>query len=219
MESTATATVYEALVRGITDGRYEPDSWLREAEVAAAIGVSRTPVREVLNRLEAEGFVRIHRNRGAQVIGWTAQDLDDLYDLRVLLEGYAIRRVAAQPDAVDFEGLRALCSKTERMLADDNGSGREEMGRLSIEFHRKLYEGSGNRQLAAMLPPLLSTRFAREAFEHHTVADLERAFAQHREMIEAITAGDPVWAEGIMTAHLRAGRTSLVPMERLPETR
>jgi DNA-binding GntR family transcriptional regulator len=210
---SARAVAYEALQRGIAGGQYPPGSWLREEDVAAAAGVSRTPVREALHRLQAEGVVQILHNRGAVVVGWTAQDLDDIYDLRVLLEGYGVRRVAQAPDNVDFVALRAMCTEMEQLLPEADEQDLQRIGQLCIDFHTTLAQASQNRQLLAIIPTVLATPFVREAFHHHTPADLEHAFASHREILEALDIGDGDWAEGVMRAHLRAGRHSLREME------
>ncbi|MDT7618274.1 MAG: hypothetical protein QOF00_5721 [Pseudonocardiales bacterium] len=213
MASSARAAAYEALQRGIANGQYPPGSWLREEDVAAAAGVSRTPVREALHRLQAEGLVQILRNRGALVVGWTAQDLDDIFDLRVLLEGYGVRRAAQARDNVDFDALSVMCTEMEQLLPGAGEPELQHIGRLCIDFHVTLNQASRNRQLIAIIPTLLATPFVREAFHHHTPTDLERAFASHREILEALEVGDGDWAEGAMRAHLRAGRWSLRQME------
>jgi DNA-binding GntR family transcriptional regulator len=213
MQLSAAAIAYEALHRGMIEGRYPPGSWVRESDVARAIGVSRTPVREALNRLQAEGLVRIHPHRGAVVVGWTARDLDDIFELRVLVEGYGARRVAQHPPP-DVTGLLDLCDQMDQLLEDDRPEHREAMSQLAVDFHALLHELTGNRLLVSMLPSLVGAPFVREAFDHHTHDDLARAFAQHRELVEAVLAGDGEWAQAIMVAHLRAGRRSLQPMEK-----
>lgn len=213
MARSARARAYEVLHRGIASGEYPPGSWVREEDLAAAAGVSRTPVREALHRLQAEGLVEILPNRGAVVVGWTAQDLDDLYELRVLVEGYGVRRAAEFPHRVDFPALYAMCEEMDRLLPDADEDDLQRLGQLCIDFHTTLHQASGNRQLLAILPMLIARPFVRKAFQHHTRAELERAFAYHREILEALEAGDGDWAEGIMRAHLRAGRLSLRRME------
>jgi DNA-binding GntR family transcriptional regulator len=213
MAGSARTAAYEAVQRGIASGQYPPGSWLREEDVAAAAGVSRTPVREALHRLQAEGLVQILHNRGAMVVGWTARDLDDIYDVRVMLEGYGVRRAAQSRDHLDFPALEAMCTEMEQLLPDATEQDLQHIGQLCIDFHTTLGQASGNRQLLAILPTLLAPPFVREAFHHHTRADLERAFAHHREILVALEAGDGDWAEGMMRAHLWAGRRSLRRME------
>ena len=216
MASSARVAAYEAVQRGIASGQYPPGSWLREEDVAAAAGVSRTPVREALHRLQAEGMVQILHNRGAMVVGWTAQDLDDMYDVRVMLEGYAVRRAARCPADIDFPALDAMCTEMEQLLPEADEDDLQRIGQLCIDFHTTLARAARNRQLLAILPALLAPPFVREAFHHHTRPDLERAFGHHREILVALEAGDGDWAEGMMRAHLWAGRRSLRHMELEP---
>lgn len=211
MARSARVRAYDHLRRGIEDGSYPTGTWLREEDVALAAGVSRTPVRDALQRLQAEGLVQIQRNRGALVVGWSSQDLDDLYDLRVLLECYGIRRAAARAEHLDLPALDRMCEEMDQLLAR-SGPATPRLGPLCIEFHLALHRATANRRLLSLLPGVLNPPFVREAFRHHTVGDLRRAFDQHREMLEAIRHGDGDWAEGVMCAHLRAGRISLRTM-------
>lgn len=213
MTGSASELAYQVLLDGIADGTYPPGSWLREPVVMAAAGVSRTPVREALNRLQAEGIVDLVRHRGALVIGWTAADLDHLYDLRLALEGLAARRAAehATPEQVDV--LRRLCDLMDELLPSAGETELQRLGELSSEFHTELSRASGNRQLASQLPRILAPPFVSEAFQHHTHAELARSFEHHRELVQALEARDGDWAQGIMCAHLRHGRESLHRME------
>src|SRR5437867_6791605 len=90
----ASVAATELIRQAILDGRLEPGSRLKEEELARELGISRTPVREALLMLQAEGLVDAVPNRGAMVRVHTPEDLDDLYQLRALLEGYAARRAA-----------------------------------------------------------------------------------------------------------------------------
>jgi DNA-binding GntR family transcriptional regulator len=80
-----TELAYDSIKDGITSGVLAPGEWLREYTVARSLGLSRTPVREALRVLAAEGIVELEHNRGARVIGWTSEDIDEVYRLRALL--------------------------------------------------------------------------------------------------------------------------------------
>lgn len=208
----ASAAVYEVLIDGIVRGAYPPGSRLPEEDIAATVGVSRTPVREALNRLQAEGLVKTLRNRGSVVVGWTAEELDDIFELRVMLEGYGARR-AADRSSAEVSRLYEICDETDELLSQGLESNRNALSKLALQFHSELHQIGGNRQLVTILPMLLTVPMVTEAFRHHSDRDLERAYAAHREIVEAIQAADGGWAESIMRAHLRAGRRSLKSME------
>lgn len=214
MSGSAKEHAYRVLRRGISDGTYPAGSWLREEDVATDAGVSRTPVREALHRLQAEGLVQLMRHRGALVVGWTAEDLDNLYELRSNLEGYGARRAARRRTNDHLEHLQKLCATMDEILPTAGEEEMQQLGTLCVEFHSEIHRASGNRQLVALVPSVLAPPFVSEAFHHHTRLDLERSFDHHRELVQAIEAGDGEWAETIMRAHLRHGRHSLRRMER-----
>jgi DNA-binding GntR family transcriptional regulator len=204
----AAEVAYRTIQRAIVSGEYAPGSWLREEDLAERAGVSRTPVREALRQLKIEGLVEMVPNRGALVLGWTARDLDDIHDLRAMLEGYAVRRAAEGP-AIDLGTMEALCTGMETLLAAEGEAGYARIGELSSEFHSALYQASGNRQLIAVMPALIQIPLAREGYHQRSRDAVVRSMAQHREILDAIAARDGDWAESVMRAHIRAGRTSL----------
>jgi DNA-binding GntR family transcriptional regulator len=209
MSKSAGSVAYASLQRGIISGKYPPGTWLREDELAEESGVSRTPIREALQRLEAEGLVESYRNRGSVVVGWTADDIDALYDLRILVEGYGVRRAASRLDAVDFDALTKLCEESEALLPIADRSDIQRLGELSLDFHLTLQRGSGQRQLRTILPALLATPFVQDAGVRQPQENFARLCREHREILEALAAGDADWAEGALRAHLRRGRHSL----------
>ena len=102
--SHASDHAYRLIRAQILSGERAGGDWLREGDLAESIGVSRTPVREALRRLTAEGLVSHERNRGVQVAAWTAEDLDEIFSLRSVLEPWACR-LAAMSASVDLDEL------------------------------------------------------------------------------------------------------------------
>ena len=109
--------VYAHLRDGIVAGSYEPGSRLGEVEIAELTATSRTPVREALRRLEMEGLVEVLPHRGARVRSWTADDLDEIYDLRMNLEAMAASRAARRIEDKDVDRLDELCDLMEAAAA------------------------------------------------------------------------------------------------------
>src|ERR1700753_2185897 len=93
-----TRLAYDAVRERIASGVFPPGSWLREHTVATSLGLSRTPVREALRLLAAEGVVELVHNRGARVSDWSAEDIDEAYRLRALIEGYGAGLAARRAD-------------------------------------------------------------------------------------------------------------------------
>src|ERR1044071_9687316 len=114
--TAAADRAYGALRDGILDGRYGFGDKLGEIEVAEELGLSRTPVREALRRLGSEGLIEVLPNRGARVRTWTAQDLEETYELRAVLEGLAARR------AGEFGELAALNARFHELIVTAAGS-------------------------------------------------------------------------------------------------
>lgn len=209
----ATEQACQVIREGIGSGAYPAGKWLREEEIAAVAGVSRTPVREALRRLQAEGLVEVLPNRGAMVVRWGEADLDDIFDLRALLEGYAVRQAAERHprSACDLESLMSLCAVMDQRLdrLGEDEKAYEEITELNLQFHTALHEWSGNRRLLTVLPNIIRPPLVWHTFHRYTHEELTRSFAHHRELLDAIAAGDGDWAESIMHAHLRAARASL----------
>ncbi len=104
----AAQRAYNTLRAGIIEGVHPPGARVTEQQVATSAGVSRTPVREALRRLEAEGLLRFVPHQGAFVTSWSDQDAEDIFELRAMLEGYGARLAAAKATNEDARQLRSL---------------------------------------------------------------------------------------------------------------
>src|SRR2546421_6975169 len=118
----ASVAATELIREAILDGRLPPGQRLKEEELARELGISRTPVREALLVLQTEGLVDAAPNRGAAVRSHDVDDLEDLYQLRALLEGYAARRAAANITDAALPALWASCERSETLI---KGEGQE----------------------------------------------------------------------------------------------
>ncbi|GAA3935389.1 GntR family transcriptional regulator [Actinomadura viridis] len=203
----ATDTAYEAVRQMILSGRAEAGSRLGEAELAETLGLSRTPVREALQRLGADGLVEVLPHRGARVVSWTREDLDEIFELRSLLEPHAAARAAriGQDEAV-LEDLRGQCDAMERAAADGDLA---RLARLNSRFHAAVIDASGNRRLPAMLTSVMHAPLILGTFRRYDAEELARSMNHHRELVAALTARDPAWAEAVMRAHVRAAAANI----------
>lgn len=183
----------------IFDGAYPPGGQLREVELAAALGVSRGPVREALLRLEREGLARSEWHRGATVTTLSEQDVAELDTLRAALEQLAVGLVIDQAPA---EALAAVDTAVERMA---RAADAHEMVRCDLDFHDAVYTAAGHRRLLeawqairSQVHLFLLTRVGLEADGY-----LKNVPAEHRELAAVLRAGDRGAALELFAAHRR----------------
>ena len=145
--------VLERLRALILTGEYGPEERLIEEQLAERLGVSRTPVRQALTMLEAEGLVEITPNRGATVCSFSIEDVWDIYDLRAVLEGHAARRAAGRIERRELERLRELAREMEGLPGqfDDHEEEIRALVALNQEFHGTIVEASRNRRLERLI--------------------------------------------------------------------
>lgn len=205
-DSSANAErVYDAIRGQILSGRRSAGDWLREEDLASDLGVSRTPVREALRRLAADGLVRHERHRGVQVQRWSEQDLEEIFEIRAMLEPYAARR-AATSDTLDVEALAALADAMDAAAAVHDV---DAVTALNNEFHAAVVQASGRTRLGPLLGSVVHVPIVHDTFARYSPTALARSLAQHHEVVEALRAGDPDWAESAMRSHIRHGWVSL----------
>lgn len=200
---------YRAIRHQILRGDREGGEWLREGELAASLGVSRTPVREALRRLAAEGLVRHERNRGVLVESWSLHDLDEIFSLRSVLEPWG-SALAARSGLADLDELSALADAMDS-AATTGRFDLDEITELNNQFHREIIHASGNNRLTQMVSTIVAVPLVWRTFSHYSPEALRRSLAHHHELIEALRAKDAAWAESVMRSHVRAARAALQP--------
>ena len=215
--TAAADRAYGALRDGILDGRYGFGDKLGEIEVAEELGLSRTPVREALRRLGSEGLIEVLPNRGARVRTWTAQDLAETYELRAVLEGLAARRAATriEPPALDeMDRLATTMVTVDPSLGHRPAGEFGELAALNARFHELIVTAAGSAQLASTLQGLVQLPLVMRTYRRYTPAALARSHSHHREIVDALRAGDGGWAESVMRSHVLAARAVLLDSHR-----
>ncbi len=202
----AAQRAYNTLRAGIIEGVHPPGARVTEQEVAASAGVSRTPVREALRRLEAEGLLRFVPHQGAVVTSWSDQDAEDIFELRAMLEGYGARLAARKATTEDVRQLRQLAEDQCREAAERSPGYLERIADLNSQFHRRLQQTAASARLQASLTTISSAPLVLQTFRDYDGDDLNRSAHHHMEMVEAIEAGDGDWAESVMHSHVMAAR-------------
>lgn len=205
----AAEAAYAVIRDGILSGELARGQRLREEELALRAGVSRTPVREALRRLDAEGLVDFTPNRGARVTAWSEQELDDLYDARALLESHCARLAAGRITVDELAGLADLAAQMHR-LTRKGPDAADELTALNGRFHRAIAKASRNAQLEAMVRGVMDVPLVYRTFQRYTPQRLQASSFQHNELVEALRAEDADWAEALMRAHILAARTTVL---------
>jgi DNA-binding GntR family transcriptional regulator len=194
-------SVYLKLRHEIVTAQLPPGYVLREAELAARFGVSKTPLREAFVRLEKDGFVQIAPYRSAVVAGYSRQDLQEIYEVRQLLEGHCAREASVH---ISAEDLAALTRVVKDSAAAFEAGDTEALTALIDEFDVLLYQQSKNSRITAMLDNIRDhvTRIGRL-----TVAipgRLGNSVQEHQAIYDAITARDGERAEILLRQHIRS---------------
>jgi DNA-binding GntR family transcriptional regulator len=187
----------------ILSGAIASGTRLGEADLASRLAVSRTPIREALSRLAAEGLVELQPNRGARVATWSTEQLRDIFELRLRLEPYAVR--IAVPRLIDDQ-LTELAELADAMTEVD----RDELVELNRRFHGLFIDAAGSPPLAAALRGVTHAAVVHQNFHDYTPDALRRSLHHHTEMVAAARAGDGDWAEAVMRAHLHNARAAMI---------
>ncbi len=200
-----------AVVRdAVRQGRYAPGARVVEAELQRDLGVSRGTVREALGRLATEGLLEMHRFRGATVRALTAQETEDILDMREVLEGLVARK-AAQRVARDGEVVAAPVAQAQADLEAALAAGQPDAAylRANERYHEALIEAAGSPSLATQVHQL-STAYLRTAtsgwLARESFAGSNR---DHQAITAAVLAGDAASAELLMRAHIRRNAYTL----------
>lgn len=195
--------VYEELKSAIVDLRLAPGDPLREASLAERLGVSKTPIREALARLEQEGLVETTSFKGAVVTAYSRQDLLEIYELRELLENAAARAAAESMTEPDRARLDRISRESRRLLS---GKDTGKLAALISEFDAVLFDQVQNQRIRALIENLRAhlTRIGQLTAE--IPGRIEASVDEHEKIVEAIAARDSQQAEQYMREHIRSVR-------------
>jgi len=211
-QGTRPIEILECLRALILTGEYGPDERLVEEQLAERLGVSRTPVRQALTMLEAEGLVEIAPNRGATVCSFSIQDVWDIYDLRAVLEGHAARRAAGRIERRELKRLQELAGEMEGLPGrfDDHEDEIRVLVALNQEFHGTIVQASRNRRLEHLINRTVEIPLMFKAFFWYTPHERTISNHFHRQILKSLEKGDADRAEIIMREHVYEGRDFVI---------
>jgi DNA-binding GntR family transcriptional regulator len=209
--------VYEALLKAIEQGRFQPGQRLVETEICKWLRVSRTPLRQALTRLQARGLVEHRPGGGLTVSSHDRRAIAELYSFRETLEGTAARLAAQQADEAEVGLLIALVRAQRELRADPRLHARE-----NKVFHNHLYHAAHNRFLLQSVQMLHESLALLGSTTLAVPGRIQTAVREHEEIVAAIAARDPERAERLAREHIRssyAARTCLLNEEIDTESR
>lgn len=198
--------VFERLEKDILSGKYAYGDVLTESRLSEELGVSRTPIREAVRRLEQENIL-LDSGRGLVVQGITKEDMADILDIRLQIEGMAVRRATAN---MTEEEKRQLMEAVELQEFYVGRGDPEHIQEQDHQFHERIYAGCGSLTLQTTLVPLhrKAQKFRRASVERPARAN--ESAAEHRAIAKAILDGDADMAENLMIAHIGKARQNMI---------
>jgi DNA-binding GntR family transcriptional regulator len=208
--AAAVERAYRTIRDGIVSGVYRPGAHLTAQGLAAASGISRTPVREAMRRLHSEGLIRFIANRGAFVTHLDHRDIFKIYDLRVVLEGYAAETAAQEATTVQIDGLGELAQEMVAAVDLAPAPAIERVAQLNNEFHKLIVTAAASPRLETALASIVEMPLVLRTFVRYSQDELRRSMSQHLELVEALRARDSLWARSVMSSHILAGRNTLL---------
>lgn len=210
---TSAPSAYEQIRTAIVEGRYSPGARLVEQRIAEEFDLSRTPVREALRTLEAEGLVRIEPHRGATVRTLSVPEVVDLYDLRARLEGYAAELAAQRRDDDDLatidRGIEAFAAATTQRHTDPLERARA-LDSANKVIHGAVVAAARHRQLGQLLTRTVDVSLVFLAFRTFSPEQTRQSHEFHQLIRSAIAAREPGRAAALMAEHILQGRDVLL---------
>lgn len=204
--------IFEQLERDILTGKYQRGEVLSELRLSSELGVSRTPVREAVRRLEQENILK-ETGRGMVVVGISREDMMDMYEVRMQLEGLAARRAAANINDEQLKDMEDCLALQRFYVEKQDGVSPEQIRDMDSRFHQLLYESSGSRAYQEILKALHKkiVKYRCASISKHTRA--VHSLAEHRAIYEALAAHDGDAAEKAALEHVANARDSMIKME------
>lgn len=200
--SRASDRAYDEIKAQILNGTLAPGVQLKEEELAERCGVSRTPVRDAMHRLEAEMFIQRSDSQRSFVSNWSIEDIDELFTLRTMLEGHAAAQAAERvtPEMLTLlhHNVAAIDDAIDRPLPDVDA-----FLAMNAQFHALIIQAAASDRLAHMINRLVLQPIVHRTALRYDADQLRRSLAEHVEIVAALEAHDSDWARAVMTSHIR----------------
>ncbi|RKO67910.1 GntR family transcriptional regulator [Desulfofundulus salinus] len=198
--------VFESLREAIIQGRLKPGERLMEIQLAEEMGVSRTPVREAIRKLELEGFVVMVPRKGAYVAGISVKDIVDVFEVRAALEALAAGLAAERITEEELEELERALVKTYEVSGHDL----EALVETDTRFHELIYKASRNERLVQIITNLADQIQRFRATSLSQPGRTRHALEEHKQIVEAISERNVELAQILAREHIENAEQSLL---------
>lgn len=200
---------YQHIRAAVLSNDYPPGSRIKEETLAESIGVSRTPIREALRRLHSEGVVRMIPNRGAYVMSFSDEDIEELFGLRAHLDAYCAGVAALKITEAQIEHLISILEEMEEVAATMAPGWMDRLAFLDRDLHQGVLDSTDNEALISVVGAIRDIPVVLKTFDLYSDDQIRRSLRQHREIVDALRAGNQGWAASISRAHVLAAREIL----------
>lgn len=199
--SRASDRAYSQIRRMILCAELVPGEQIREEQLAEVCGVSRTPVRDALRRLEAESLISRNESQRSFVAEWSLEDIAEAFQLRALLEGRAAKRAATRITAEQLRALKACNRRIEAAISRETPDIVPFLENNRI-FHATIMEAAASVRLTNILSSIVEQPVVLRTAQQYDRDNLQRSDNEHQELVAAFERRDGDWAESIMAAHI-----------------
>lgn len=199
--------IFETLRKAIISGDIKPGERLMEVSLAEQMGVSRTPVREAIRRLEAEGLVTMVPRKGTHVSELSSKDIIDVLEVRGVLDKLATKLAAKR---IQPQQIRALESIHKQFVSCIEKENFENAVRKDIEFHDAIYAASGNSRLIGVLASLREHIFRFRVLYLRDLNIAEHVEQEHQQILDALKEGNAELASELSEKHIRNQMDSII---------
>lgn len=199
--------VLDAIREAIINGTLKPRERLMEIQLAEELGVSRTPIREALRKLELEGFIVMVPRKGAYVADISFKDIADVFEIRAALEGLAAGLAAERITDEELEEMERMVAEKAEAIANHD---MDKLVKVDTLFHEAIYKASRNQRLTSIISNL------REQIQRYRTTSLaypgrmQRSLEEHRSIVEAIQSRDPQIAQQVAREHIENAENSMI---------
>ena len=192
--------IFEEIQQAIYSGKLSSEERLTESKIAKKLGVSRTPVREALYRLASLGLIKMIPHRGFIISQWSLKEIEDVLDLRIVLESFAIKLAIERIQPKEIEEFKELIKQMEEAVLNKDNIRASSLNTL---FHDKIITSSNNMALLEVIEPIKSKIYHFRIMSIYSEHRLEESFKEHKDILNTIIAKDIKSAQKLITEHIK----------------